>query len=1166
MSRAAVRTTATLTSAALFLAALVVVGGLIAGYRPVVVTTGSMGEAAPAGSLVIAGPEPGTAIETGDIVVLTRPGAMPVTHRVLEIEQAGTSRFAITKGDANEAPDSSPYPLSTADELTARWVLPGWGSRLQMLLQPAVLFVVVAATLISTLVSVLRMIWRSPATDATRSTDRRRRRSLLLLGLVPLFAASTVGVAWAVFTSRDSVAQNVFTTPECFDAQLGSVQNGETVHATDGSLEVAITPVDPTEAFVLASVRAPSNTPSDSLVAVSLRDDGEAVVINRATDTLPAPAVSVSWSIIHYACGVSVQRGTATGTDQAMLDIAIGGADPSRSFAVVTAATDPALTVYGGTTSFAAAVESTSSLRIRSHPSAVLPRGTTYAWQVVTFDDPGDILVQQASTSIAAGATETNLALPTAVDPASTFVLVDVVGALSTPETGARLVRADLESASTIAVNRGVSGEALMVHAQVVTLRDGSTVRHGTVDLGAGVAATALPIDPVAPGRSTAISTVTLGGAAAGGLSADGFADLGEAAATFVVADATTVDIERSTDATDASFGWQLIEWAGPTWWNPVTAVFPYRQRIDIAAGSVDAPDAYTVPLTFDHAALLASGLAQSQPGDDIRVMRWNGTDWTELDRVLDENSGWNETTTTIWFRTQEPLPAETTVSYWLYFGDATPGAPADDPENVWLLTENFESGSLGDFADRTGDTAWYVADPWTRRVPLTIPAGRVSASLVDHTVLVAITNADLAANAQLDGDDFRFVDADGVTPLDHEIERWDPVAGELVAWVRVPVVNSASNTSLSLLYGAADAPNQSEVRTTWSTDAVAVWHMADEPGGAAPQLDDSTTANLDGIAAGGLGSSDLVVGLIGDAVRFDGVTDHFRAAVFDLAGRNELTISAWIRPSAGATQTGSVFAKTSGASTIADLAITPAGAVAATLSLDGVPIVATTADGAVSASTWHHIAAVWDGIDLLVAVDGSIAATAPATGTTDADATMPVTIGARDGGAAAFAGEIDELRIDGVAHSIGWLAAAVDNHRDPDAFVVAGAAQSGTWFDQGSWGARKPIVIAAEVTDAPLTDVTLPITIVDADLASSVAADGADLVFTTADGVTRLDHAVEVWDPGSGSLTAWVRLPSISADDPTELFLYYDNPAAADQQDPAAVFGNDSDLVVTAS
>ena len=73
--------------------------------------------------------------------------------------------------------------------------------------------------------------------------------------------------------------------------------------------------------------------------------------------------------------------------------------------------------------------------------------------------------------------------------------------------------------------------------------------------------------------------------------------------------------------------------------------------------------------------------------------------------------------------------------------------------------------------------------------------------------------------------------------------------------------------------------------------------------------------------------------------------------------------------------------------------------------------------------------------------------------------------------------------------------------------------------------------------------------------------AEGARV--TDVDGVTRLDHQVERWDPVTGSLTAWVRVPVLSDTADVVLHLYLGNPTAVDQQDPVGVWGPDADLVL---
>ena len=56
---------------------ITVLGALASGYRPVVIKTGSMGDAAPTGSLVVAAPRSVDDIVVGDIVVMRRAGSAP---------------------------------------------------------------------------------------------------------------------------------------------------------------------------------------------------------------------------------------------------------------------------------------------------------------------------------------------------------------------------------------------------------------------------------------------------------------------------------------------------------------------------------------------------------------------------------------------------------------------------------------------------------------------------------------------------------------------------------------------------------------------------------------------------------------------------------------------------------------------------------------------------------------------------------------------------------------------------------------------------------------------------------------------------------------------------------------------------------------------------------
>lgn len=99
-----------------------------------------------------------------------------------------------------------------------------------------------------------------------------------------------------------------------------------------------------------------------------------------------------------------------------------------------------------------------------------------------------------------------------------------------------------------------------------------------------------------------------------------------------------------------------VAEAAAPSnqWWN---SSYQYREKITVAAGSVNVPTQYSVRIQFNHAALVTATKSLSS-GNDIGVVYWNGSTWTELDRRLDDQSSWNSAATQVWFRTQAAINA----------------------------------------------------------------------------------------------------------------------------------------------------------------------------------------------------------------------------------------------------------------------------------------------------------------------------------------------------------------------------------------------------------------------------------------------------------------------------------------------------------------------------
>jgi len=104
--------------------------------------------------------------------------------------------------------------------------------------------------------------------------------------------------------------------------------------------------------------------------------------------------------------------------------------------------------------------------------------------------------------------------------------------------------------------------------------------------------------------------------------------------------------------------------------------------------------------------------------------------------------------------------------------------------------------------------------------------------SLSGFPVLVALKDAGLRAEAHgghvamLDGGDFLFLDSDGRSPLAHELEAYDPIAGALKAWVRIPVLSQTDDTVIYLCYGQAEERVEGSRSGVWDAHYNLVRHL----------------------------------------------------------------------------------------------------------------------------------------------------------------------------------------------------------------------------------------------------------------------------------------------------------------------------------------------------
>ncbi|WP_230931053.1 S26 family signal peptidase [Dietzia aurantiaca] len=88
------------------------------GIKPLVFQSGSMSPSITTGALALARTVPAQQLEVGDVVSMTNPSGVRVTHRVTALDPFEDGEVSITmRGDANAADDPMPYSIGEADRV-----------------------------------------------------------------------------------------------------------------------------------------------------------------------------------------------------------------------------------------------------------------------------------------------------------------------------------------------------------------------------------------------------------------------------------------------------------------------------------------------------------------------------------------------------------------------------------------------------------------------------------------------------------------------------------------------------------------------------------------------------------------------------------------------------------------------------------------------------------------------------------------------------------------------------------------------------------------------------------------------------------------------------------------------------------------------------------------
>jgi len=513
---------------------------------------------------------------------------------------------------------------------------------------------------------------------------------------------------------------------------------------------------------------------------------------------------------------------------------------------------------------------------------------------------------------------------------------------------------------------------------------------------------------------------------------------------------------------------------------------------------------------------------------------------------------------------------------------------------------------------DAPSGVAWYDPD-WSYRKKVTIYASQVSGDLDYFPVLInQSSDSELSASAQTDGGDILFTSANGTSKLHHEIEKYIPGTGELVAWVEVPSLSGSINTELYMYYGNGTVADQWNINGTWdeggNDDFKAVWHL-DE---VSPNQHDDSTSN-------GNHSTSVDVTTQGSAAgQIDGADEFERTSSDDIVigGGSEslditdaITIEAWIDEDA-VSDKGRIVTKVSENYVLRinwddDLE----GYLTINSTIRNIQV--DTVDPVTG-----YVVLTWDGQSgdnklRLYRNGAQIGETAVGYAGTidDFDGANDVLYIGSHGSGEYFDGMIDEVRVSSTARTAEWIETSYNNQYNPSAFygldsqetltiTPAGKFMNNTlgsgaathifdsvddeaywytdisyptgsddasiadgdyklnmhfdqlpaaWYDS-AWSSRKKLTIDSTMVSTDFTTFPVLVSMTDANLIGNTQADGGDLLFTTDNGTTKLDHEIESFNSGTGELVAWVEVTNLSGSSDTDIYMYYDNTGAADQ------------------
>jgi hypothetical protein len=455
---------------------------------------------------------------------------------------------------------------------------------------------------------------------------------------------------------------------------------------------------------------------------------------------------------------------------------------------------------------------------------------------------------------------------------------------------------------------------------------------------------------------------------------------------------------------------------------------------------------------------------------------------------------------------------------------------------------------------------------------------------LLNFSVLISLLDSDLKDHVySSSGNDIAF--AYNAEWLDHELElfnqSYNGTHGQLVAWVRIPLLSTSWDTIIRMYYGNSTMGSRENPEGVWDSNYKGVWHLSESSGGT-DAIKDSTLNGHDGTDYGSptfnsTGNSDGAIDFKGD------IEDEYIVlpSTTLLNGINEgdyFTYEAWVYPDQ--VPPGVPLDHNNHRYGIMIKMNPHHGlyydhdqyfAMEHWLDIDG-PSVRAVTSGSYGPGEYYHVVAVVSNLDgyLKLYVNGNFEGQTTWTGGTTAWDYYggSVRIGIANPGAAIYRwpidGKIDEVRISDSARSADWIKTEYINQANPFTFYSVSKEYplSGILPNDHYFKYYKEVIIDHTMVSGSqdLLNYPLLISIMDSNLKNDVEQSNGDDIAFAYNGAW-LDHEIEVFDQlyngTHAQLIVWVSIPRLYAIENTKMAMYYGNSTMSSRQNPSGIWSS---------